>query len=352
MHAHSRSTRPLQTSGGRKQSTRRSTRHAHTRHSFPPVLPCAGLIPSPLFSQSALPGEPQSAAAPCSSSSSSAALSSRRLDPLVSCSAVLGLNASRCGVLWLKQAGLLAYTASSTLILFDLATKQQSLLSHHRRPIGALAVSQDGSLLATGSAAAEPAGGCADVALWDVGRRCLVSLLQQHAVCVEALAFSPDGAWLASAGAERVVVWDITAGKAAAVGAVTQVRGAKHGFTKTTYRYVVAWYQVQCLEMTARGLDSDSTNTNTPCRSTSMMLSMAWSYCTEDLLHLAAKLCSTTQECLRFFGCSLVDTVTYPCPPWSLTAGCCYCAIVSFTGCIRHSLVAAHTPAHLCELWG
>jgi WD40 repeat protein len=142
----------------------------------------------------------------------------------VSCSAVLGLDTPRCGVLWLKQAGLLAYTASSTLILFDLATKQQSLLSHHRRPIGALAVSQDGTLVATGSATAEPAGGYADAALWDVGTRCLVALLQQHAVCVEALAFSPDGAWLASAGAGRVVVWDIAAGKAAAVGAVKQVR--------------------------------------------------------------------------------------------------------------------------------
>jgi WD40 repeat protein len=181
----------------------------------------AGLIPSPLFSQSVLPVEAQSATAAFNSSRSSTAL---LLDPLVSCSAVLGLDAPRCGVLWLKQAGLLAYTASSTLILFDLATKQQSLLSHHRRPIGVLAVSQDGTLVATGSATAEPAGGYADAALWDVGTRCLVALLQQHAVCVEALAFSPDGAWLASAGAGRVVVWDIAAGKAAAVGAVKQVR--------------------------------------------------------------------------------------------------------------------------------
>lgn len=73
---------------------------------------------------------------------------------------MLGLDASRCGVLWLKRAGLLAYPAANTLVLFDLATKQQSLLSHHRQGIGALAVSSDGGLLATGSIAPEPAGVC------------------------------------------------------------------------------------------------------------------------------------------------------------------------------------------------
>lgn len=149
-----------------------------------------------------------------------------RLDPLLSCDAVLGLDASRCGVLWLKHAGLLAYTAGSTLILLDLATKQQSLLSHHRQTIGALAVSADGALLATGSAAVEPAGGYADVAVWDVHRRCLVMLLQQHPVCVEQLAFSPDGCWLVSVGSGRVVVWDVATGRATAVGAVQQVRAA------------------------------------------------------------------------------------------------------------------------------
>lgn len=67
-------------------------------------------------------------------------------------------------------------------------------------------------------------GGYADVAVWDVQRRCLVMLLQQHPVCVEQLAFSPDGCWLVSVGSGRVVVWDIATGRATAVGAVKQVR--------------------------------------------------------------------------------------------------------------------------------
>jgi WD40 repeat protein len=66
------------------------------------------------------------------------------------------------------------------------------------------------------------------VAVWDVQRRCLVMLLQQHPVCVEQLAFSPDGCWLVSVGSGRVVVWDIATGRATAVGAVKQVRGAQH----------------------------------------------------------------------------------------------------------------------------
>lgn len=180
-----------------------------------------GLQPSPLFSEPAFQQQQQAAAAAAAACSSAVA---RRLDPLLSCDAVLGLDASRCGVLWLKHVGLLAYTAANTLILLDLATKQQSLLSHHRQAIGALAVSSDGALLATGSVAPEPAGGYADVAVWDVQHRCLVMLLQQHPVCVEQLVFSPDGCWLVSVGSGRVVVWDVATGRATAVGAVKQVR--------------------------------------------------------------------------------------------------------------------------------
>jgi hypothetical protein len=186
--------------------------------------PPAGIEPSPLFSQPAFEQlqQPQqqllSTAVPAAGS-----FAAHRADPLLSCSAVLGLDGSRCGVLWLNQAGLLAYTASNTLILLDLATKQQSLLSHHRQSIAAVAVSPDGQLVATGSSVAEPAGGYADVAVWDVQRRCLVMLLQQHPVSVEQLSFSPDGAWLVSVGSGRVVVWDVTTGRAAAVGAVKQV---------------------------------------------------------------------------------------------------------------------------------
>jgi WD40 repeat protein len=184
-----------------------------------------GIEPSPLFSEPAFEQLQQqqqqqllSMTAPAASS-----LAAHRADPLLSCSAVLGLTSSRCGVLWLKQAGLLAYTASNTLILLDLATKQQSLLSHHRQSIAAVAASSDGQLVATGSSAAEPAGGYADVAVWDVQRRCLVMLLQQHPVSVEQLSFSPEGAWLVSVGCGRVVMWDVATGRVAAVGAVKQV---------------------------------------------------------------------------------------------------------------------------------
>jgi len=190
------------------------------------MLP-AGLQPSPLFSEPVVQQQQQQQAAQQALMPSTAITAARSMDPLLSCSAVIGLEASSCGVLWVRQAGALAYVAANTLILFDLATKRQSLLLHHRAPIGTLAVSSDALLIATGSAAAEPAGGYADVAVWDVARKCLVLLLQQHPVCVEQLAFSPDGAWLVSVGGGRVMVWDVAAGKAAAVGAVKQVSVCK-----------------------------------------------------------------------------------------------------------------------------
>lgn len=183
-----------------------------------PLLVDEGIEPSPLFSEPAFQQQQQQQLLP-----GAATAPARRVDPLLSCSAVLGLDASRCGVLWLKQAGLLAYPASNTLILFDLATRQQSLLSHHQQRISAVAVSVDGQLVATGSAGTEQAGGYADVAVWDVQQRRLLMLLQQHPVCVEQLAFSPDGAWLASVGSGRVVVWQVTTGRATAVGGVKQV---------------------------------------------------------------------------------------------------------------------------------
>lgn len=183
-----------------------------------PLLVDEGIEPSPLFSEPAFQQQQQQLLL-----QGAATAQARRADPLLSCSAVLGVDASRCGVLWLKQAGLLAYTASNTLVLFDLATKQQSLLSHHQQRIAAVAVSVDGQLVATGSAGPEQAGGYADVAVWDVQQRRLLMLLQQHPVCVEQLAFSPDGAWLASVGSGRVVVWQVATGRATAVGGVKQV---------------------------------------------------------------------------------------------------------------------------------
>jgi WD40 repeat protein len=183
-----------------------------------PLLVDEGIQPSPLFSEPAFQQQQQQQVVP-----GAATALARRVDPLLSCSAVLGLDVSRCGVLWLKQAGLLAYTASNALILLDLATKQQSLLSHHQQCIASVAVSTDGQLVATGSAGPEQAGGYADVAVWDVQQQRLLTLLQQHPVCVEQLAFSPDGAWLASVGSGRVVVWQVATGRATAVGGVKQV---------------------------------------------------------------------------------------------------------------------------------
>lgn len=144
---------------------------------------------------------------------------------MLRCSLLLGLSGRvRGGLLWLRQAGLLAYAAGSTLVLQSLADGQQQLLQQPGRlAIGALAVSADGSLLATGAAAPGP-GGCADVVVWHVASRTAAHMLRQHPTSCQLLSFSPDGAWLLSLGGSSLVLWELASGRAAAIGSTSQVR--------------------------------------------------------------------------------------------------------------------------------
>ncbi len=105
-------------------------------------------------------------------------------------------------------------------MLQDLHTQQQRFLQHHTRPIAALALSPDGTLLASGSAAPE-ASGYAEVCVWDLRSGRMLRALQYHGAAVQGVAFSPDGAWLLSlgGGGERsVVLWELEAGEPVALG--------------------------------------------------------------------------------------------------------------------------------------
>jgi len=129
--------------------------------------------------------------------------------------------------MWLRPLGLLAYPAGNLLVLQSLASQQQQQrLQHHTQAISAGAASWDGMLLATASAGPE-AGGCADVAVWEVNSSFIGSssssssnarvcgssrsngstsaggsmfrlrfVLSQHVSGCHLLSFSPDSCWL------------------------------------------------------------------------------------------------------------------------------------------------------------
>jgi WD40 repeat protein len=146
----------------------------------------------------------------------------------VRCSWLLGLNASAHGsLLWLRQQGLLAHPTGTVLVLTNLASHEQRHLQHHSRPISAAAASSDGCLLATAPAGPEPASGCAEVCVWDAAACTLRYVLRQHASGVGLLAFSPDNCWLVSVSAGSsgglLVLWDLQAGEAAAIGKTQKV---------------------------------------------------------------------------------------------------------------------------------
>ncbi|WIA16802.1 hypothetical protein OEZ85_013742 [Tetradesmus obliquus] len=185
----------------------------HAAHSDPEVLP------SPLFSASGPYQQHLSLRGP----SSSTAAGGPAVPAPVRCSWLLGLNTSAHGsLLWLRQRGLVAHPAGTVLVLTDLASHSQRHLQHHSLPISAAAASSDGCLLATAPAGPEPASGCAEVCVWDAAAGTLRHVLRQHACGVGLLAFSPDSCWLVSvsAGASGglLVLWDLQAGEAAAVG--------------------------------------------------------------------------------------------------------------------------------------
>ena len=70
--------------------------------------------------------------------------------------------------------------------------------------INSLAVSPDGTMLASGSD---------DIMLWNTKNNMLITTLSGHNECVFSVAFSPDGTQLASASSDHTIkLWDIKIG--------------------------------------------------------------------------------------------------------------------------------------------
>lgn len=153
---------------------------------------------------------------------------SKAASPLV-LEGMLGSNgAVPQGLVYTPDGSHLVYPLGSMVIVRDVATKQQCFLRGHAgQAVSALAISKDGTLLATGERGITPGTKC-EIVVWDLaGAKALVQApanndadtaslvkfrLKQHLGKVQAVDFSHDGCFLASVGGQddnAVVVWDL-----------------------------------------------------------------------------------------------------------------------------------------------
>jgi len=199
----------------------------------------ASTDPSPLFAPGA-PGssparQPPAPLAPTDASTATPGFVSDGAATVLG----FGAAAAQC-VVWDRSGGRLIYAADNIIVLEDLQTHNQQLLQHHSRQIGALALSADGKMLASG-VTAEVAGeqhmpgtegsddaAAAEVCVWDLSSRSLLHVLRQHGGGVRLLSFSPDGGWLVSVGAGAgggLVLWGLEEGEPVALGRTDGVSG-------------------------------------------------------------------------------------------------------------------------------
>lgn len=99
----------------------------------------------------------------------------------------------------------IAYALGCTVIVKEVASKQQTFLSGHSDNVSCLACSPSGVYLASGQVT--HMGFKADVIVWQFADRQLYCRLTLHKVKVQALAFSPNDKFLATLGGQDDNRW-------------------------------------------------------------------------------------------------------------------------------------------------
>jgi WD repeat-containing protein 90 len=120
------------------------------------------------------------------------------------------LNYNNC-VKWASD-GRLVYAAQSILVVHELSAGKQTCMVGHSDKIAAVAVSPDGSTIASGQS-----GPFACVRLWDINTTKCVAMFRQHEHSLSILEWSSCGAYLCGVGKDKqgktmLVVWNVCAG--------------------------------------------------------------------------------------------------------------------------------------------
>ncbi|XP_071672676.1 cilia- and flagella-associated protein 52-like isoform X2 [Patagioenas fasciata] len=126
--------------------------------------------------------------------------------------AAIGFNGHvPCGLICHPDKEHILYPLGCTVVIQHLDTQKQSFLHGHTNNVSCVAVSRDGTYVASGQVTC--IGFKADIILWDFPKQELLARLSLHEGKVEGLSFSPRGIYLVSLGGQddgRVMVWDVS----------------------------------------------------------------------------------------------------------------------------------------------
>jgi len=142
--------------------------------------------------------------------------------------AVIGFSGTvPAGLQYTPCGRYLVYPLGSIIVLKNIKTNNQAFLEAHTNNVSCLAVSPDGTKLATGQVSL--GGVKADVLVWDLEKAkancdgcvpsaggCVIHRLRQHLAKVQAVDFSCDGVYLATLGGQddnALVIWDVELGE-------------------------------------------------------------------------------------------------------------------------------------------
>jgi len=154
---------------------------------------------------------------------------------------MVGCNThSHDSLVWHADSGYFATAIACTIVVEDLETREQTMLSGHDDEISTLALNAEGTLLASVSGFADDTDPAARIFVWDTATGTMFRRLDYHHRGVQAMAWSMDSQYLLSIGTcqeGKLVVWDVVNNKVmAATDLVYAVHDAR--FTANSFEFV------------------------------------------------------------------------------------------------------------------
>ena len=183
---------------------------------------------------------------------------------------------SHDSLVWHAASGYFATAVACTIVVEDLLTREQTMLSGHEDEISTLALNPDGTLLASASGFADETDPAARIFVWDTAKGTMFRRLDYHHRGVQAMAWSMDSKYLLSIGTcqeGKLVVWDVLNNK---VMAATDVMYAIHDarFTANSFEFVTVghmqitfwlWTEDGTLHMQEKSAPNEQSNVHYTC---------------------------------------------------------------------------------------
>ena len=183
---------------------------------------------------------------------------------------------SHDSMVWHAASGFFATAVACTVVVEDLLSREQIMLSGHDDEISTLALNPEGTLLASASGFADETDPTARIFVWDIANGTVFRRLDYHHRGVQAMAWSMDGKYLLSIGTcqeGKLVVWDVMNNK---VMAATDVLYAIHDarFTGNSFEFVTVghmqitfwlWTEDGKLHMQEQSAPNEQSNAHYTC---------------------------------------------------------------------------------------